>query len=176
MATSVPTHVFRDAVGEFATGVTVVIAEHGGGCAGMTLNSFTSVSLEPLLVLVSLGHGSRTLTLVERAGRFSISVLRRGQREVAIDFATPGAAFPAHHTTTTPDGFAVIAGATSTQQCEVEDIVRAGDHDLVLGRVVGITHMGGEPLLFHRGKFGGLLTDAVVPPGHPIGLEEGAGW
>ncbi len=54
--------------------------------------------------------------------------------------------------------------------------MRAGDHDLVLGRVSGITHGGGEPLVFHRGRFGGLLTDAVAPPGHPIALEEGAGW
>jgi flavin reductase (DIM6/NTAB) family NADH-FMN oxidoreductase RutF len=176
MATTVPARAFRDAVGEFATGVTVVIVEDDDRAAGMTLNSFTSVSLDPLLVLVSLGHGSRTLMLAERAGRFSVSVLHRHQREVAIDFATPGAPFPAGHTTRAADGFLVVAGAAATQHCEVDQIVRAGDHDLVLGRVVGMTHPGGEPLVFHRGKFGGLLTDAVVPPGHPIALEEGAGW
>lgn len=176
MAAAVPTRAFRDAVGEFATGVTVVVAEHDARTAGMTLNSFTSVSLEPQLVLVSLGHGSRTLELVGRAGRFSISVLHRHQREVAIDFATPGAPFPERHVRRTSDGFLVVAGAAATQQCRVEEVVRAGDHDLVLGRVSGITHGGGEPLVFHRGRFGGLLTDAVAPPGHPIALEEGAGW
>jgi flavin reductase (DIM6/NTAB) family NADH-FMN oxidoreductase RutF len=176
MAATVPTRAFRDAVGEFATGVTVVIADHEGRAAGMTLNSFTSVSLDPLLVLVSLGHGSRTLALVAQAGRFSVSVLHRGQREVAIEFAAPGAPFPAGCTQRTSDGFLVVAGAAATQHCEVDQIVRAGDHDLVVGRVTGISHPGGEPLVFHRGKFGGLLPDALVPAGHPIALEEGAGW
>jgi flavin reductase (DIM6/NTAB) family NADH-FMN oxidoreductase RutF len=168
--------VFRDSVGEFATGVTVVCAEDGDRAAGMTLNAFMSVSLDPLLVLVSLGHGSRTLELVQAAGRLSVSVLHRGQREVAIAFATPGAPFPREHVRHTHDGFLVVRGASTTHHCEVEQIVRAGDHDLVLARVVGITHDGGEPLVFHRGRFGGLATDAIVPPGHPIGLEEGAGW
>jgi flavin reductase (DIM6/NTAB) family NADH-FMN oxidoreductase RutF len=112
-APPIPARAFRDSVGEFATGVTVVTAEHPeSGPAGMTLNAFTSVSLEPLLVLVSLGRGSRTL-----------------------------------------------------------DAVRA-----VLGAVVGMSHHGGEPMVFHRGRFGGVLTDALVPPGHPISLDEGAGW
>lgn len=176
MATAVPPRAFRDAVGEFATGVTVVIASDGDRAAGMTLNSFTSVSLDPLLVLVSLGHGSRTLAVVAESERFSVSVLHRGQRDVAIDFAAPGAAFPTRHTVQTPDGFTVVAGAASTQHCVVDGITRAGDHDLVLGRVTGISHAGGEPLVFHRGKFGGVATDSVVPPGHPIALEEGAGW
>jgi flavin reductase (DIM6/NTAB) family NADH-FMN oxidoreductase RutF len=176
VAATLPSRAFRDAVGEFATGVTVVVAGDGERSAGMTLNSFTSVSLDPLLVLVSLGHGSRTLQLVGEAGRFSVSVLHRGQRDVAIDFASPGAPFPVRHITRTSDGFVVVAGAAATQHCLVDQVVRAGDHDLVLGRVVGITHAGGEPLVFHRGTFGGLLTDAVVPPGHPIALEEGAGW
>lgn len=175
-ARTVPARAFRDSVGEFATGVTVVIGQRDGRAAGMTLNSFTSVSLEPLLVLVSLGHGSRTLSVVADTGRFSVSVLHRAQRDVAIDFATPGAPFRHDRVVRTVDGFLVIAGAASTHQCVVDRIVRAGDHDLVLGRVVGITHAGGDPLVFHRGRFGGLLTDAVVPPGHPIALDEGAGW
>jgi flavin reductase (DIM6/NTAB) family NADH-FMN oxidoreductase RutF len=176
MTTTVPARVFRDAVGEFATGVAVVVVADGDRTAGMTLNSFASVSLDPLLVLIALGHGSRTLSLVAHTGRFSISILHRAQRDVAIDFAAPGAPFPAQHTATTRDGFVVIAGAASTHHCTVRDVIRAGDHDLVLGQVIGITHMGGEPLVFHRGKFGGLATDALVPPGHPIALEEGAGW
>ena len=60
----------------------------------MTLNSFTSVSLEPLLVLVSLGNGSRTLYATSASRRFAVSILKRGQREVALDFSEPGAPFP----------------------------------------------------------------------------------
>ncbi len=176
MSATVAPRAFRDCVGEFATGVTVVIAEQRHEPAGMTLNSFTSVSLNPLLVLVALGHGSRTLAAVRASDRLSISVLHRHQREVAVAFATPGARFPHAQVRRTHDGFLIVAGAAATQQCEVTEIVPAGDHDLVLARVVGITHAGGEPLLFHRGRFGGLATDAVVPAGHPIALIEGAGW
>jgi flavin reductase (DIM6/NTAB) family NADH-FMN oxidoreductase RutF len=175
-APAIDGRVFRDSVGEFATGVTVVTAEHDGARAGMTLNAFMSVSLDPLLVLVSLGHGSRTLDVVRGAGRLAVSVLHRRQREVAIAFATPGAPFPREQVRETHDGFLVVRGASATHHCEVEQVSRAGDHDLVLARVVGITHDGGEPLVFHRGRFGGLATDALVPAGHPIGLEEGAGW
>jgi flavin reductase (DIM6/NTAB) family NADH-FMN oxidoreductase RutF len=172
----IPSRVFRDAVGEFATGVTVVCAEQDGRPAGMTLNAFTSVSLDPLLVLVSLGHGSRTLAAVHAGGRLSISVLHRDQQAVAIAFAERGAPFPTEHVVRTSDGFLVVAGAAATHHCTVHEIVRAGDHDLVIGEVVGMTHHGGEPLIFHRGRFGGIATDRFVPPGHPIALEEGAGW
>ena len=175
-AASVPARIFRDCVGEFATGVTVVTAEHAGQPAGMTLNAFTSVSLEPLLVLVSLGHGSRTLAATLATRRFAVSILHREQRDVAIAFAERGAPFPMERVARSADGYLVVRGAAATIHCEVADIVRAGDHDLVLGEVVSITHPGGEPLLFHRGRFGGLQTDALVPPGHPISLEEGAGW
>jgi 3-hydroxy-9,10-secoandrosta-1,3,5(10)-triene-9,17-dione monooxygenase reductase component len=175
-ALSVSSDAFRRCVGEFATGVTVVTAEHEDGPAGMTLNSFTSVSLNPLLVLVALGHSSRTLHAVRGAERFAVSVLERGQRDAAIAFATRGAPFAASYARHDPDGFLVVRGAVAALKCELADVVRAGDHDLVIGRVVAIDHPGGEPLVFHRGVFGGLVTDAAVPPGHPIGLDEGAGW
>ena len=167
---------FRRCVGEFATGVTVVTAEHEDGPAGMTLNSFTSVSLNPLLLLVALGHSSRTLQAVRSAERFAVSVLGRGQRDAAIAFATRGAPFAASYVRRDADGFLVVRGAVAALKCELADAVRAGDHDLAIGRVVAIDHPGGDPLIFHRGVFGGLVTDAAVPPGHPIGLDEGAGW
>src|SRR5205823_12915913 len=75
---------FREVVGAFATGVTVVTSRVGDLHAGMTLNSFTSVSLDPLLVLVSLAHGTRTLEVVHRSGRYAVNVLHRRQRDVAL--------------------------------------------------------------------------------------------
>jgi flavin reductase (DIM6/NTAB) family NADH-FMN oxidoreductase RutF len=175
-ASPIPSDAFRACVGEFATGVTVVASEHDGVPAGMTLNAFISVSLDPLLVLVSMAHGSRTLGAVRRTGRFAVSVLHREQREAAIELATPGAPLPEGHLTRTADGFVAVRDAAATQHCEVEQITRAADHDLVLGRVVGITHNGGEPLIFHRGRFGGMVVDAVVPPIQALAIEEGAGW
>jgi flavin reductase (DIM6/NTAB) family NADH-FMN oxidoreductase RutF len=167
---------FRGCVGEFATGVTVVTAEHDGRSAGMTLNSFTSVSLEPLLVLVSLGNGSRTLHVTSASGRFAVSILSRGQRDVALDFSEPGAPFPERHVERDREGFLPVAGAAAVLRCHVERIDDAGDHALVIGEVVSIGHGGGEPLIFHRGRFGGIELDAVVPAGHPIAIDEGAGW
>jgi flavin reductase (DIM6/NTAB) family NADH-FMN oxidoreductase RutF len=172
----IPSDAFRACVGEFATGVTVVASEQDGVPAGMTLNAFISVSLDPPLVLVSLAHGSRTLGVVRQSGRFAVSVLHRGQGEAAIELATPGAPFPEEHMTRSADGFLVVRGAAATQHCEVEEIAAAGDHDLVLGRVIGLTHDGGEPLIFHRGRFGGMVVDAVVPPAQALAIEEGAGW
>jgi flavin reductase (DIM6/NTAB) family NADH-FMN oxidoreductase RutF len=173
---AIPSDVFRGCIGEFATGVTVVTAEHDGMPAGMTLNSFTSVSLEPLLVLVSLAHGSRTLYVVRSSGRFAVSVLQREQRDVAIAFSTPGGPFPSEYVTRASDGFLVIGGAVATQHCELRELIAAGDHDLVLGEVTGLTHNGGEPLVFHRGRFGGMVVDAMAPPGLSLTVDEGAGW
>jgi flavin reductase (DIM6/NTAB) family NADH-FMN oxidoreductase RutF len=167
---------FRGCVGEFATGVTVVTAEYEGLPAGMTLNSFTSVSLEPLLVLVSLGSGSRTLRATSASGRFAVSILSRGQRDVALDFSEAGAPFPAGHVARDREGFLPVSGAAAVLRCHVERIEPAGDHALVIGEVVSIAHGGGEPLIFHRGRFGGIELDAMVPAGHPIAIDEGAGW
>lgn len=167
---------FRGCVGEFATGVAVVTAEHEGVPAGMTLNSFTSVSLEPLLVLVSLGTGSRTLHATRSSGRFAVSVLAREQRDVALEFSQPWGSFPLGHVSRDREGFLPVADAVAVLRCRVERIEEAGDHALVLGEVTSITHGGGEPLVFHRGRFGGFDVDATVPAGHPIGIDEGSGW
>ena len=128
------------------------------------------------VVLVSLGHGSRTLAVTAKSGRFVVSILQRRQRGVAVDFAERGAPFPVQHVRRTHGGFLAVAGAAAVLGCRVVETRRAGDHDLVLGEVVEIQHGGGEPLVFYRGRFGGMQTDAFAPAGHPISLDEGAGW
>src|SRR3954451_24393776 len=125
MTVSVPSDAFRGAVGEFATGVTVVIAEHGGRAGGMTLNSFTSVSLDPPQVLVSLAHGTRTLDLVARPGRYSVSVLQREQRELGVEFSTAVSEFRLEQTVRPYGGVVVVKGAAATIHCEVGQVVRA---------------------------------------------------
>ena len=167
---------FRGCVGEFATGVAVVTAEHEGVPAGMTLNSFTSVSLDPLLVLVSLANGSRTLHATRSGGRFAVSILGRGQADAALDFSQPWAPFPLGYIERDREGFLGVSGAVAVLRCRVERVEEGGDHALVLGEVVSIAHGGGEPLLFHRGRFGGFEVDTAVPAGHPIAIEEGFGW
>jgi flavin reductase (DIM6/NTAB) family NADH-FMN oxidoreductase RutF len=167
---------FRNCVGSFPTGVCVVAAEQEGRPAGMTLNSFTSVSLEPLLVLVSLGHGARTLDAVRGAGRFAISMLHRGQRDVALDFSIRGGAFPSERVERTDDGFLLVRNALAYLRCEVDSQVHAGDHDLVIGRVLGFDAASGEPLVFHAGRFGHVAVDADAPDSFAAFLDEGIGW
>ena len=166
---------FREVVGAFGTGVTVVTSRVGDQHAGMTLNSFTSVSLDPLLVLVSLAHGTRTLEVVSRSRRYAVNVLHRRQRDVALAFAKPGAPFPPGFTIVDPAGYVAVMHALAILRCEVHDIHTAGDHELVIGEVVDFEGSGGEPLIFHRGAFGGLDEDALVPSGRVIGIA-GSGW
>ena len=147
---------FRRCVGAFTTGVTVVTACDGDVRAGMTLNSFTSVSLEPLLVCVSLARPTRTLEILRRDGQFGISVLHAGQREVARAFAQPGATFADELTERYVDGYVLVSGALAVLRCDLEKLVEVGDHELAIGRVLDFQHTPGEPLVFHRGEFGGL--------------------
>ena len=164
---------FRDCAGAFATGVCVVSAEHAGEAAGMTLNSFTSVSLDPLLVLISLMSDARTTAAIRGSGRFSLSVLGAGQRAIAVAFARRGEGFPAEHIERTPHGFEV-AGAVTHIHCAVHDVVSVADHALVLGRVAEFSSRPAAPLVFHDGRFGRLhLEDATVVD---HGLLERFGW
>jgi len=175
-ATAHASRAFRDTVGAFATGVTVVTTQHHGAPQGMTLNSFTSVSLNPLLVLVSLAHETRTLEGVRQSRKMAVNVLHRRQQDVALAFAKRGADFPEEHAVLDPHGFHSVRHALAIMRCEVFDIVTAGDHDLVIGEVVSFESSGGEPLIFHRGAFGGLDEDALVPKGRVIGIGDGEGW
>ncbi len=162
---------FRDCVAAFATGVCVITTHRHNHPQGMTLNSFTSVSLDPMLVLVSLAHGARTLETVTESQRFAISILHRRQRDVAVAFAKRGAPFPSQCAVPDPHGYWVVPHALAILRCHVHEFVTAGDHDLVIGEVVHYAGSGGEPLIFHRGAFGGLDADALVPSGRTIGFE-----
>lgn len=166
-----PVRSFRECAGEFATGVCVVTAEYDGQAAGMTINSFTSVSLFPLIVLVSLAEGTRTLRAVRQSGRFALSVLALNQRDVANAFARQGKPFPAHHVVRDGNGGLTVPGAVARIWCRVHDIVPAGDHQLVLGEVRAFCREGGEPLLFHRGRYSAVS----LPFGHGVD-DEGAAW
>ena len=163
---------FRDCVAAFATGVCVVTTHRHDRPQGMTLNSFTSVSLDPMLILVSLAHGTRTLETVAASERFAVSILHRRQRDTALAFAKRGSGASRWSTPCSdPHGYWVVPHSLAILRCHVDAVVRAGDHDLVLGEVVHYAGSGGEPLIFHRGAFGGLDEDALVPSGRTIGFE-----
>ncbi|QBI20372.1 flavin reductase [Egibacter rhizosphaerae] len=150
---------FRDCMGTFPTGVTVVTARHGDDAAGMTVNSFTSVSLDPMRVLVCLAHGSRTLAAVRDTERLTISVLANGQEETALAFARPHVPFPWEHVHQERAGFLPVVGAVAVLRCDVDTRMEVGDHDVVVGAVHGFEAGDEEPLAFCRGTFGAFVSE-----------------
>lgn len=151
--------VFRQALGRFATGVTVVSAERAPGQVhGMTANSFTAVSLDPLLVLVCVDEQARMLAVLQKARRFGVNVLKEHQRSISEFFALPeqdpeverslGIRFE-----WTPSGIPVLAEALVQLTCKVVASHVAGDHTIFLAEVETAEVFEGEPLLFFRGTY-----------------------
>ncbi|MCW2991026.1 MAG: flavin reductase family protein [Solirubrobacterales bacterium] len=150
---------FRDTLGSFPTGVAVVTASSEAGPAGLTTNAFSSLSLDPPLVLVCFDRGSRTLGVVRDSGRFAVNVLRAGDEDLATLFAgkMPHPEKFAAVTHTVDHGVPVLDGALAWLVCELEALHPAGDHEIGVGAVTALGHdPAGEPLVFHAGRFRGL--------------------
>ncbi|MFJ6748345.1 flavin reductase family protein [Streptomyces sp. NPDC091266] len=149
---------FRKALGRFATGVVVLTAlpASGGPPAGLAVNSFTSVSLEPPLVLFCVGHHSTSWPRIRDAGRFHVHILAENQRRISARFATSRAdKFSGVDWTLAENGIPVIDGVLGLLECTVVSEQTAGDHDVVIARVHHLEARGdGGPLLFHRGGYG----------------------
>lgn len=151
---------FRKAVGQFATGVTVVSVETDEGVHGMTANSFTSVSLEPPLVLVCVDKSRQTHGLLLEKGRFGISILSREQEGVSNWFAgrrdKPVEFVWKKDETASP----VLEGALAWLDCTLEHAYEGGDHTIFVGRVERFAADGGTPLLFFRGRYTSVAPEA----------------
>lgn len=146
----------RDVLGRYATGVTVVTAAHRGRRAGVTVNSFTSVSLDPPLVLFCLHRASACGPVFTTATRFAVHVLAAGQQNLAARFAAPGDRFhglpdlaPSEDRAAPP----LLPGTVGTLVCRREQIVPAGDHLILLGSVLTHRSRPGPPLLFLDGAY-----------------------
>lgn len=150
---------FRDALGRFASGVTVVTIPHAGdpaGVRGITANAFMSVSLEPPLVLVSIDKKARAHAPLLEAERYGISILRQGQEDLSNHFAGfNDAVVP---TFTELSGFMVLEGALAQLVCRVADRVDAGDHTLFIGQVEALATADAAPLLYFRGRYNELAS------------------
>jgi flavin reductase (DIM6/NTAB) family NADH-FMN oxidoreductase RutF len=148
---------FRDVMGRFATGVTVVTATSPDGPVGMTANAVCSLSLEPLLLLVCFDNEARTLPVVRETGRFGVNVLRSDQEDLARLFAskTPESEKFAGVPHTVHDGIPVIEGALAWVGCRLERLIPGGDHTIGIGAVEAAEAGRGEPLLWFRGSYRG---------------------
>jgi flavin reductase (DIM6/NTAB) family NADH-FMN oxidoreductase RutF len=147
---------YRQVIGHFATGVAIVTCNGPDGPTGLTTNAITSVSLEPLLLLVCFDNTSRTLPAVREAGRFCVNVLRAGQDDLARVFASKRVAREKFEAVTHMDahGVPVLDGALAWLACDLVALHAAGDHTIGIG---AITHMDadpdGEPLVWFRGDY-----------------------
>ncbi|MFF6781267.1 flavin reductase [Streptomyces sp. NPDC012510] len=163
---------FRRVLGNFATGVTVITAPAAEGehtPAGFACQSFSALSLDPPLVSFMVGRTSTTWPRIARAGVFCVNVLGAGQGELCRRFAVSGADKFAGvaHEPAPATGSPRLTGVPAWVDCVIHAVHPGGDHLIVVGRVealgTGDEHasgtLGGAPLLFHRGRFGGFTTD-----------------
>lgn len=167
---------FRTAAARFASGVTVVTTHSTAGMYGLTASSFASLSLNPLLVSVSINRSSPLLGYAREAGAYAVSVLSSGQQQVAGYFARRGRqpepdGFATVATTRVETGAPVIDGALSWFDCAVEDILPGGDHEILVGRVVAAGGRSSEPLVYWAGDY-----RALTPQGgaRPVELDNAA--
>lgn len=159
----------RRVCGLFVTGVTVVTTGRGADAAGATVNSFTSVSLEPPLVLFCLHERSRLHGALARSGAFAVNFLAGPQEQVARAFAGKDTAvFGDLAWRLSSPGVPVLSGALAYVACLIVDQFAGGDHAIVLGEVVelGEPQHDRDPLIFYKGAFGALERESGL--GAPI--------
>jgi len=156
---------YRDALGCFGTGVTVVTCTTPMGPLAMTANSFSSVSLDPPLVLWSPAIASSRHDAFVAAQTFSVHVLAADQLPLARAFARDGRDFSHVHWTESGLGTPVLPGAVARFDCQHHAAHPAGDHTIVLGRVAAAALRPGAPLLFVRGSYGGFADQDFTTGG-----------
>ena len=148
---------FRDTMGKFSTGVTVITTKHDGKVHGMTANAFMSVSLNPKLVVISIGENARCLNKIRESGTFGVNILAEDQQEQSMIFAGQKKV-EIDIEFDTLSGVPVLPGALAQISCEVVSSYVEGDHTLFIGKVQDILLEEKEPLLFYSGKYYSLQT------------------
>lgn len=143
---------FRNAMGKFATGVNVIAAEVEGEVYGMTANAFMSVSLDPKLIVISIGNNAKMLDRIRQSGTFSVNVLSCEQQEESMRFAGQKEfedKFEFDRLADVP----VVKNALCQLSCDVHNEHTEGDHVLFIGKVNDLVLQDGEPLIFNCGKY-----------------------
>jgi 3-hydroxy-9,10-secoandrosta-1,3,5(10)-triene-9,17-dione monooxygenase reductase component len=153
----------RRVLGHFASGLTVITGSTGQGPAGFTCQSFSSLSLDPALVMFSPSRTSTTWPALRKAGRFTVNVLPVEQQHLAARFAVSGSAkFAGVDYSQSPLGNPVLDGALAWIDCELHNEYDGGDHTIVVGAVRALSARAeAEPLLFYKGGYFGLGSKAA---------------
>jgi flavin reductase (DIM6/NTAB) family NADH-FMN oxidoreductase RutF len=150
---------FREAMGCFATGVTIITVDLEGVVHGMTANAFASVSLDPLLVLVCVDHRTKTHAHLHAKKRFGVNVLREDQQAISEYYARAGRSDDTAESEAgarfecTGHGTPVLRGALAYLECSLHSAEEAGDHTIFIAEVEDVVVREGDPLLFFRGKY-----------------------
>ena len=171
---SVEPEFFRHVLGHFPTGVAVVTSSDETGAAiGMTVGSFTSVSLSPPLVAFLPAKDSSTTAKILRIGRFCVNVLGAHQELVSRSFAAKAdRTFEGPHWTSSPGGLPLLNEAVAWIECAVHAVHDGGDHDIVLGRVTSLGAAGASlPLVFFQGGYGRFAPISLAAAGEPDLVE-----
>ncbi|MGI8775710.1 MAG: flavin reductase family protein [Actinomycetota bacterium] len=140
---------YRAAARLFASGVTIVTVASEGSLHGMTASSFAATSLDPPLILVSLGQSSRTRSMIHDTEVFGVNILSAHQEAVARAFAIPGDKtfedVPHHRG---PHGIPLLEGSLVSMGCRTHEVIRAGDHEIFIAEVLTTEIGEGDPLLY----------------------------
>jgi flavin reductase (DIM6/NTAB) family NADH-FMN oxidoreductase RutF/DNA-binding MarR family transcriptional regulator len=159
---------YRRSLAQFATGVAVVTTRVGDILAAMTSNSFSSVSLDPPLILWSIRRESKSFAVFEQAVHFAVNILSAEQVELSQNFARSGPD-KFHGVAWRPgiDGVPILDGIVASLECRTQSIVDGGDHVIVIGKVERHCRYDRQPLLFAQGRYA-IVAD--YPENHPIGI------
>lgn len=150
--------IMRRTMGRFLTGVAVVTTRAEGESHGMTINSLTSISLKPPILMISLNFGTRTGAALQKSGKFAISILGAKQETIARRFAVRGGErFADGEFDLTESGIPVVRGALTQAECAIVDHHVIGDHQVYFGQVTTCRDRDGSQLAFNAGKFGSFL-------------------
>jgi flavin-dependent trigonelline monooxygenase, reductase component len=174
MIPAIDPRALRDAFGCFMTGVTVVTTiDAAGHPRGFTANSFTSVSLDPPLLLVSIANNSANLAAFAGGTGFAVNILSEGQKEVSATFARPVPdRFATVYWRRGPVGAPLIAGVSAWFDCTLDRAIEAGDHTILIGRIGGFEAAQAPGLGYHRGAyFTPAKTAAQLPAGPDVVLS-----
>ncbi|WP_042349561.1 flavin reductase family protein [Bacillus massiliigorillae] len=152
---------FRNAMGMFATGVTVITTTTDNEVHGMTANAFMSVSLTPKLVLISIGEKAKMLSKIKESNKFVVNLLSDQQKEVSMQFAGQLKENIDVDFSWSND-LPLIKDSLASIVCDVYSYQVAGDHTLFIGEVKDLVLNDGEPLTFYKGKYGGYAAETLV--------------
>lgn len=145
---------YRQVMGHFASGVTVVTTACEGQLAGLTVSSFTSLSLNPTLVLICVADYAASRGAIAEAGQFAVNILTEEQQDVSRRFADPSAErFPAGSYVLSPHGLPLLPGSLATLECKVVQALPGGDHTIFIGEVFDAQINSGRPLLYYRSSY-----------------------